>query len=179
MRRGSSTVLLQIRLVADACSHPMTCAWLFVSHSPLSLCWASSGVLFLRFWNLFSCQYSFVDTKDEPGIRSIVVCCGLRRLQNKAIRMIIFNTRNYTDKCTKNRMVNSTFHLADVYCPYCAGLREEDPDCVFPERYPVSSLLGCVDVIDCIPQEIFRQTVGIFLCECREVDNDVFAVSGV
>ena len=36
-----------------------------------------------------------------------------------------------------------------------------DEDLLFPVDYPTSCLLGCVDMVDCLPQEEYRDQVGV------------------
>nr|CAD7453256.1 unnamed protein product [Timema tahoe] len=49
------------------------------------------------------------------------------------------------------------FHLSPgprlSYCPLVSAV---DGDLRFPTQYPVSCLLGCVNVVDCLPQEEYR-----------------------
>jgi hypothetical protein len=53
-----------------------------------------------------------------------------------------------------------------IWCCQTSALISGSPDkenLFFPLKYPTSCLLGCVDMLDCLPQEEYREMVKMWL----------------
>ena len=53
--------------------------------------------------------------------------------------------------------------MTDEEIDEIAGCYVGRPGIVLPSEYPISCLLGCVDVVDCLSQEDYRQKVFMMI----------------
>ena len=70
---------------------------------------------------------------------------------------------------TKRRPLESEIEAVLAQYEAIAHAREGLPFFARPDHYPTSCLLGCVDVVDCVPGEVLRQQadVGEEATDCR------------